>query len=251
MTQEAKEIIFDKYNKKGAYHWRQCSNSLLDTNAHVKARYKIVLKCLKKYAGHIPAQVLDVGCGDGALAGWICRSGYGICGIDVDREGLALAKEKFAENNLNGKFFYVDNYAYPFNEDSFDAVVCADVIEHVQQPKKLLEEAHRVLKRGGHLVITTPIKVEGATLGSNHVQEWSVNEFTELCSKVFGAPVQRIISHPLFLYQLYTSKKRPIRAASRLAVNIFSILHINMFLKTACGNTNKYQMQTLVLRKAG
>ncbi len=48
--------------------------------------------------------------------------------------------------------------ALPFVADSFDQVLCTDVIEHLSAPdgKRLLEEAFRVLRRGGHLILVTP-----------------------------------------------------------------------------------------------
>jgi 2-polyprenyl-3-methyl-5-hydroxy-6-metoxy-1,4-benzoquinol methylase len=50
----------------------------------------------------------------------------------------------------------VDNDPYPFGPDSFDAIFAGEVIEHLNNPDHFLEETHRILRRKGLLVITTP-----------------------------------------------------------------------------------------------
>jgi SAM-dependent methyltransferase len=51
---------------------------------------------------------------------------------------------------------YGSAMAVAFTSDSFDTVLCTQVLEHVSAPAKLLHEAHRVLRPGGHLVLTAP-----------------------------------------------------------------------------------------------
>lgn len=47
----------------------------------------------------------------------------------------------------------------PFIDQTFDLVFCTEVMEHVAEPKRMLQEIHRVLKPGGHLILTTPFLV--------------------------------------------------------------------------------------------
>jgi SAM-dependent methyltransferase len=53
-----------------------------------------------------------------------------------------------------------DATALPFAGGVFDAVVCAEVLEHVYHPRRVLEEVQRVLKAGGRLLITVPFLVQ-------------------------------------------------------------------------------------------
>ena len=61
-------------------------------------------------------------------------------GVDVTHGSIELARAEFAKRKLPGRFQLVDGYAYPFSDASFSAVVCSDVIEHVQKPADMLAE---------------------------------------------------------------------------------------------------------------
>jgi len=71
-----------------------------------------------------------------------------IVGIDINKDGVHKHK---LHNSVLG-----DAFNLPFKENSFDSVVIAEVLEHVDYPIGLLREANRVLKKGGKLFITTP-----------------------------------------------------------------------------------------------
>jgi len=249
MKETRREIVFNKYERIGAYHWKQCSYNLKTVNVHTKARYKIVINCVAEFFNSTPVTALEVGCGDGALTASIHKLGHQVYGVDTNSEGIRFAKEKFREKNLTGEFYIIDGYNYPFEDNFFEFVVCADVIEHVQKPLQMLEEIHRVLKKGGILIISTPIKIQNLPISKNHVQEWTIDDFEDFCATVFGKPTKRIISHPLSCYRLYTSKNNYIRKIARLLINILSLFGINVFLKTSKKSLSRYQMQTLVLEK--
>jgi len=81
-------------------------------------------------------KVLDVGCGLRKLPGSV--------GIDIIK-----AKEVDYAHNLN-------SIPWPFGSDQFDIVFINSTLEHVQNPLEVLGEMHRVLKKGGRLVIKVP-----------------------------------------------------------------------------------------------
>jgi len=62
------EIAFDKYAVKGAHHWTECCGPLHRLNTHTLSRYDMVLAALTTMRLGPDARILDVGCGDGALA---------------------------------------------------------------------------------------------------------------------------------------------------------------------------------------
>ena len=239
-------IAFDKYAQKGAYHWAEYHGGLRRLNAYTRGRYDIVLQALQESKLPAGSRVLDVGCGDAALTGLLAgRCHYDVAGVDADPLALDLAGQLFRATGLKGEFRQAEGYAYPFADASFDAAVCADVIEHVDDPTAMLREIHRVLRPGGVLAITTPIRFTDRPLDPHHVQEWFVDGFTALCAEIFGAPVKAEISHPVFWYEAYNSGR-----FGRLGINLMTLLGLNPFLSRRT-TWRCYTTQLLLLRKAG
>lgn len=102
----------------------------------------------------LPAQkggrLLDIGCGSGAGMIRMADLGWRVEGVDFDENALQLAASKGLEVRLGS----LEEQAYPAG--SFDAVVMNHVLEHVSNPRRLLEECRRILKPGGRLVCITP-----------------------------------------------------------------------------------------------
>ncbi|MEO8172307.1 MAG: methyltransferase domain-containing protein [Sediminibacterium sp.] len=101
------------------------------------------------------AKVLDVGCGTGLfmspLIKWGCTEMYGVDGPTdcADRAIKRGYKEVKFVNDL-----CVDRL--PYDDNSFDLIVCKDVFEHLLDPVHSLKEINRVLKTGGHLLLHVP-----------------------------------------------------------------------------------------------
>ncbi len=247
MTTPVAERAFDKYETKGAYHWRDLEGGPLRMNAYSRARYALVAEALAPLQQS--ATVLDAGCGDGALSGYVhrhlkCRT----VGVDTSDLAIFLARAETAKRGYDCRFERIDGYAYPFEDAAFDAAFCSDVIEHVADPQALLREISRVLKPGGRLIISTPIRLTERPVDPNHVHEWFPEEFVDLCRPVFGAPVARILSHPAFWYEVYALDRRLVGNAARFAINLSTWFGWNPFLD----RTTRWRCMTtqfLVLRK--
>lgn len=100
--------------------------------------------------------VLDLGCGEGFLISLIPSSlPKRIVGIDISKIALEKAKETLKDKeNVELQWGDAQNLNLP--EESFDKIVCSEVLEHVPQPKKVMIEMHKVLKNNGLLVISVP-----------------------------------------------------------------------------------------------
>jgi len=103
--------------------------------------------------------VLDVGCGAAGKSLYYAKQGAKIVyGIDpvkgYKEEAETLAKEK----NLGDKFKFIvgDAGDLPFKDNFFDTIILNDAMEHVNNPKKVLEECYRTLKEGGRIYINFP-----------------------------------------------------------------------------------------------
>jgi SAM-dependent methyltransferase len=94
------------------------------------------------------ARVLDAPCGAGALSLALARNGLAVEGADVDGAARAALGERFRVVDLNGPL--------PWPDAAFDAVCSVEGVEHLENAFAFLREAHRVLRSGGTLLLTTP-----------------------------------------------------------------------------------------------
>ena len=97
--------------------------------------------------------ILDAGCGSGALAKNLSASGHKVDGITISEQEYAEAK-KFVNN------IYLHNLETGLPENiqqlQYDYVICSHVLEHIVCPEKLLNDIFTVLKPGGFLIIALP-----------------------------------------------------------------------------------------------
>jgi len=122
------------------------------------ALYRFIANATRSWSGCM----LDVGCGARPYRG-VLPAGLQQLGLDLDQErnrrrGLADA--------------YYDGTRFPFEDASFDCVLCSQVLEHVSEPGAFLEEIARVLKPDGELLLTVPF------LWPEHEQPWDAYRYT-------------------------------------------------------------------------
>jgi 2-polyprenyl-3-methyl-5-hydroxy-6-metoxy-1,4-benzoquinol methylase len=102
-------------------------------------------------------RVLDAGCGEGHLLEKLqnVREDNEYWGIDITPIAIEQAKKRcpFANIGLGDLF----KTGYP--EESFDVIICTEVLEHITDFKGVLEEFKRILKPGGILIITFPNEI--------------------------------------------------------------------------------------------
>jgi SAM-dependent methyltransferase len=96
-------------------------------------------------------RALDLGCGDGRLTGELDASE--LTAADVSPVALERARRRLPEARI---VELGPDAALPFDDGSFDLVLCAETIEHVRDVQLLLSEIRRVLRPGGTLALTTP-----------------------------------------------------------------------------------------------
>lgn len=105
-------------------------------------------------------RVLDIGCSKGVLALLLARAGYRVLGIDIEPAAIAAARDllgaEAAPVRARVELRVADALSAELDEDGFDTVVLGEVIEHPDQPSKMLARAADLLKPWGRLVLTTP-----------------------------------------------------------------------------------------------
>ena len=101
------------------------------------------------------ASVLDVGAGGGLLAEEIARFGFTVVGIDMSQPSTVVARNHVRDSGLNVSYIVGDGRRLPFDDSSFDIVLCSDVLEHVTEWQSLIRESSRVLRHNGVLLFET------------------------------------------------------------------------------------------------
>lgn len=99
-------------------------------------------------------RLLDAGCSYGYATRFYTAKAKQVVGIDLDELHIAIGKAKYP--SIEFVCGAVDST--PFASESFDCIVLTDVLEHVPDRKRTLNELYRVLKPGGLAIITTPHK---------------------------------------------------------------------------------------------
>lgn len=113
-------------------------------------RFKELLSLIEPVLG----AVLDVGCHGGTFTQKILEKigSKEIYGVDISASAVKLASNRLPF----GKFQVVDAHQLPFKDNFFDAVFCLEMLEHVDDPIKVLQEIKRVIKKDQRIYLMIP-----------------------------------------------------------------------------------------------
>lgn len=107
--------------------------------------------------------VLDLGCGEGRHAINIyLQDAVTVLAIDLSYKDISVAREKFLpfenKDDLQRQLFFqvANGTQLPFADNTFDSIVCSEVLEHVENYLAILQEIRRILKPGGQLSVSVP-----------------------------------------------------------------------------------------------
>lgn len=134
-----------------------------DTNFWFVSRNKIIQSLFKKYLGTGSNQVLEIGCGTGFVLKGLENQfpNYQLEGSEIHLEGIKFAKERLPKV----EFLQLDATNMPF-ENQYNAIGAFDVLEHIEEDEKVMQEVHKALKPNGLSFISVP----------QHQWMWSIND---------------------------------------------------------------------------
>jgi 2-polyprenyl-3-methyl-5-hydroxy-6-metoxy-1,4-benzoquinol methylase len=132
--------------RKGVYKERKDYHKELDTKWNCYHLYITKQKIIRKYLKQISKKkkILDLGCGEGENVELFAKKGWNIKGLDL---------------NYSSKYVILgDATKTKFKTNSFDVVLCLDIIEHMHilKHETLIKEIKRILKKGGTLIFSAP-----------------------------------------------------------------------------------------------
>jgi 2-polyprenyl-3-methyl-5-hydroxy-6-metoxy-1,4-benzoquinol methylase len=135
--------------------------------------------------------VVDVGCGDGAIIGFCARQGAEVYCIDRDAERLATTEAKVRDSPARAYHVVLSHCdPIPLDDAIGDLVICTEVLEHVPDPRKFMDELVRITRPGAQLLITVPEARSEQFVAAtappeyfqepNHIRLFSAEDFREL-----------------------------------------------------------------------
>lgn len=160
-----------------------------------KRRFSEVERIIESTGGRI----LDIGCADGMFSKVILDKSKAreLIGIDVLKSSIDWAKKHW-KRNKKMKFKVGNAQDLDFKPESFDAVFVLEVLEHVEDPLKVLRSVRKILKKGGYGIFLVPSEStlfrlvwflwlhfypRGWVWKDTHIQTYRGNGLASLCKK--------------------------------------------------------------------
>lgn len=198
---------------------------------HTRIRSPIIVSMLQIKKGDT---ILDLGSGPGYFANTSIKQKASTFCLDISLRNLLSIKER-EDSNLS--LINAEAEKLPFNKESFDKVLCSEVLEHIKADKAALKEISLILKPGGVLVMSVPcseLKVPTLIelLGMKTVHDYEGPEYhyhsgytiTDLNELINTSDM--VVSDCVYFCHFF----------SKLALDIISICHL-MIQKIRTGKT--------------
>ena len=141
--------------------WEAAAGSYAETTAFATALSGQLEIAVELGAITASSTVLDVGCGPGQLTAALSKIADAVFGVDFSEHMISEARKSYP----NIDFHVANAERLPFDDGSFDVVVCCYVANHFARPVTAFRDQHRTLKPGGRLVVISPIQHEQVSMG--------------------------------------------------------------------------------------
>ncbi|MEE8359830.1 MAG: methyltransferase domain-containing protein, partial [Candidatus Omnitrophota bacterium] len=166
-------------------------------------------------------RALDIGCGPGVMVDQLTEKGFQFYGVDISGNMIEECKKRFG--HMEAAHFSVGRAeALEFPNSFFDVVTCMGVVEYLADDAAAVKEISRVLKPGGHAVITLPNKLSPYRLWHKVVCN---RRLVDLAKRFMGR------KDPTLVHREYTEEEyRDLLAGFGLEVEKIDYYNFNLFL---------------------
>ena len=160
-------------------------------------------------------RVLDLGCGIGRHAILFAREGFDVYGSDHSNAAVTTCREKFASNELRGKFWCGGLEKIPYEDDYFDAIIAFNSIHHGNRKfmHRVAKQIFRALRTGGKCYITIPTD-QNRMCGEGEEVEFNTFVSPGMLGGMHDADGERGILHH------YSSEEEVTNLLSNFQINI-------------------------------
>lgn len=160
--------------------------------------------------------ILDVGCGEGFTLNRLKEKGIGkkLEGLEYSKDAIALGKKTYPDIKITQGSIY----ELPYKDNSFDLVLCTEVLEHLDEPEKALKELIRVSSK--YLIISVPNEpffmfaqlVRGknwSRFGNDieHVNHWTMFGFPKFVKQNSGSNIKILAKRFPFAWTMLLLEK--------------------------------------------
>jgi SAM-dependent methyltransferase len=172
-----------------------------------KVREKILISQIQKHVtigSHSPLNILNVGVATGRTTEFLSQFGE-VASLEYDPDCCQFLREKLQMNVIQGSVLDL-----PFQNDQFDLVCAFDVIEHVEDDQKAVEELYRVCKPGSHVFVTAPAFMElwsSHDLVNQHYRRYRLPEIKGLFKRFRGEIAFKSYFNSLLFPPIYLFRK--------------------------------------------
>ncbi len=177
--------------------------------------YRLILSILEPYLIN-GKKILDIGCGAGTLCFYMANRGNHVKGIDISLKAIRVCKISAQKLGVaqNTRFQTV-NFPETAIKESFDLILCTEILEHLVKDNLAIKKMFNYLKAGGMAIISIPsIKAPLHRLGFTkkfdkrvgHLRRYSINKITKLLKKEKFKIIETKKTEGVMRSFLFTSK---------------------------------------------
>lgn len=152
-----------------------------DTISSDNPIHQRLLKAYYVARDYVKGNLLEIGCGEGRGVGLLHNLVDDYTAIDKIQEVVDKLSVEFPDT----KFRQMVIPPIGFDDEQFDAIISFQVIEHIKDDNKYIEEISRILKPGGTALITTPNIKMSLSRNPWHIREYTAEELAVLCNPYF------------------------------------------------------------------